>query len=629
MAAGETIIIYGQMTFFNVLTKYVNQEIMYDDSGTDAIGFRFTVAAIGHIHGLPSAGVGILPTTGDGDAANSLTQLRYLLGPRQHFEMRAGVYLDSFGNIVTPGTPILYCDPADQQFGANKDVNFKDINNGPKCKILNVNRIVADALIRVELEFEICQLICFSTGQAGNQTGVLNNRWTVVDDIDKSFFTTRTFTGKLRLSSSQVNPNNFRSLCVPPLQQGMRRDHMQFAVSEDGLNLMYTVTDKEIAFAPPAPATTWHATFGRSIETWGQLGTYYDANITLGGDRNCDLRLLIRIATSMITAKFSNGVKLADDDTYVVMSIEVIEEYTDEAAFIHVRARAKRTDDEKTALKGIPTDYLGVPINGDKISDVVQGYDNRLSRGMRQGEQLETAGPISVVGAFASFLQSGCGINFGINMGIPAQINPPPVGGSGASITAVTTSSIPDDGTISTVYGTANDDGIYTHYVVEVEDDTPTGRAQMPTGDNIQNPYDPTSPSYVPGGGVGSGQVSSGTPGAVVVDLHPPITEGTVTIDAERIDRRAAMPSPKDATDGSIKIARVQRKSLGQSPTADGKKIYRDRMTIWWFSPGYAQLPDSQKIPSFFARWSLFSEIPTDTIGPKSPTNQPPYKGGF
>lgn len=617
MAAGETIIIYGQMTFFNVLTKYVNQEIMYDDSGTDAIGFRFTVAAIGHIHGLPAASLGILPTTGDGDAGNSLGQLRYLLGPRQHFEMRVGVYQDSFGNITSPGTPILLCDAADQQ--GNLDVNFKDINNGPKCKVLNVNRIVADALIRVELEFEICQLICFSTGQAGNQTGVLNNRWTVVDDIDKNFFTTRTFTGKLRLSSSQVNPNNFRNLCVPPLQQGMRRDHMQFAVSEDGLNLMYTVTDKEIAFAPPAPATTWHATFGQSIETWGQIGQYYDANITLGGDRNCDLRLLIRIAASMITSKFSNGVKLADDTSYVVMSIEVIEEYTDDVAMIHVRARAKRTDDKVAALDGLSTKNMGVPITQSKIDDVVSGYDSRQSRGSRQGEQLETAGPISVVGAFASFLQSGCGINFGINLGVPAQPNPPPVGGSGASITAVTTSSIPDDGSIQTVYSNGNSDGAYTHSTIQTDIDTDAGRAHMPVGTPDPNPY---SAGYVGGGGVGSGQV----PPSVIVDVHQPQANGRSIVDQERIGKPPPTPIPRDSSDGTRKIAKTQKTTLAPGYTADGKKIYRQRTIIWWYQVGWAT-NGGQVAPGNVDNPFIYDFAETDTIGKDSPT-PPAYKPG-
>ena len=109
----------------------------------------------------------------------------------------------------------------------------------------------------MEAEFEICKLECDEFGNAYNTSGVLNNRWSVIDDIDGNFRTTRKWSGVLRAATSTINANSFRGFVVPPLQPGLYRDSMSFRVSEDGLNLRYEITDIEAFFSPPAPATKW------------------------------------------------------------------------------------------------------------------------------------------------------------------------------------------------------------------------------------------------------------------------------------------------------------------------------------------------------------------------------------
>lgn len=581
MAAGGTAVAYGPLVFYNVLTKGWDQEVQLDDSQTDALFFRYKIHFAGFLHGLPSAVLGTLPNTGDANPGNQYAQLRYLLGLRQHFEYRVGASYDTSGN-VSGGIIILQADPANIPGSTN--VNLRDVENGPKTKVFSITSIASDASIRVEMEIEVCQLNCTITGETPNTYGVLNNRWSVIDRIDRNFMTTRTFSGKLRASSSQVNVNAFRGLVVPPLQPGMRRESMDFVASEDGLNLLYSITDKEVAFAPPAPATTWSASFSEDIQYQGQLGYYSHADITLGGDRYVDKQKLIAIAASMAESKFQNGIRLLNanqDNSYYVQSIQVIDEYSDDASFIHLRATAKRLDASGKGMLGLQTKNLGVPIGPlNEIADVVQGYDPRFSRDSRPGEVLEINGPVSMVGAFMSYLQSPCVNQFSIAQGIQANQN---LGGNPGQgnlpvITAVVNNGITDDTTLKK-YSSENSDA-YESWSMETHDTTESNRVQAPVavtgsggqpslGDSWWNGT-PPPPSL-------SNQTS------VVISLAPPTTERHVTAFGTRVGSLPTMPSPQDYVDSNgtqCKVKSLETSVGNPTPTADGKYVHRVECNI-------------------------------------------------
>lgn len=579
MASGGTVVVYGPMTFFNVLTRYINQEIQYDSSGSDALCFKFNCGFTVFISGLAQPRMGVIPTLGNGDAGATEEQILFMFGPRQHFEYRVGVTVDNFGNIVSPGSALILSDPAN--ILGNTNVSLRDVNNGPKAKVVNIARIASDALIKVDVEFEVWQTICAADGSTGNNSGVLNNRWSVVDDIDRNFITTRTFTGLLRCSSAQVNANNFRNLVVPPLQQGMRREHMNFAVSEDGLNLLYSVTDKEVAFAPPKPATSWSARFSERKAYDGQLGVFYDAEITLAGDRSVDKQKLIAIAASMALAKFSNGVRLANDNSYRVLAIDVIDEYGDDASAIHLRATAQRVDSVEEALMGLASSFMGKPLDG-KIEDVVAGYDSRFSRGTRPGESIEVNGPISLVGAFAAYLQGPCQINFAIANGIQGQVGDPPGVVEMPTVSAVVNNGITDDTTISANYNTDNQEGAYTFHHAETHDETDANTVQMPvavTGTGSDQPS--LGDAYF------DGTDQPAKTSAAIVTLAPPTTVRHHIVASERTGKPPNIPKPKAYTDGGgvhwspgsfVQKWRPARKS------ADGKKIFNMETQIIFYA---------------------------------------------
>jgi len=55
-----------------------------------------------------------------------------------------------------------------------------------------------------------------------------------------------------------MSAHAFRDIVLPPLQAGLRRNSMDFLVDEIGLNVEYTIIDKEVHYSPPKPATTWN-----------------------------------------------------------------------------------------------------------------------------------------------------------------------------------------------------------------------------------------------------------------------------------------------------------------------------------------------------------------------------------
>src|ERR1700685_2266752 len=185
--------------------------------------------------------------------------------------------------------------------GPNDNILDVDLNNGPKSRVISITHVSADEVLRCQVEFEICQLECvrdIPDGLSNQQTNlapaVLSNRWSVNDSIDKNFMTTRTYTGRLRLASLGVDPNDFRSWIVPSVYPGFHRERMDFAITTDGLNVDYTVGDKEIVFSAPAPATTWK--FSHTETTGDGKSIVGELSITLGGDRTVSRTLLIAMA---------------------------------------------------------------------------------------------------------------------------------------------------------------------------------------------------------------------------------------------------------------------------------------------------------------------------------------------
>jgi hypothetical protein len=571
MAAGATCIAYGPIRLLNCHTLVFDQEMVFDESGTDLLYFKFTVRVAGFLHGrAPNLGadppyfwnptVATFPTPTDGSAGHHHYGIRHLFAPRQVFEMRLGAFYDAVGNVYG-GTPILSCAPF-QSSSDFREATNKDLNNGPKVKIFNVTQVVGDTSLRVEVEFEICKLECDALGNCSNTSGVLSNRWSCIDEIDQNFYTTRTFQGKLRTVSSRINANSFRDYVVPPLQPGMRRQSMEFAVSTDGLHLEYTIVDREVAFAPPAPATSWSMSHTESATRQGELGFFSEVNVTLGGDRLCDPKLLISIAVAIAEAKI---LKQLNPNSAYLLDVSITHETGDDVSRIHLHAKGRRTEKNVPGVLGIAVPRLGRPIDALDLQRVVTNYDRNFSRGTRQGDHLEVDGPISLVGAFASYLQQPCSIQHKIYDGKESENPPTPTQYAPASLGGVITSEIPDDGTLGS-YSDATAEAMYTFWQME--------STYRVTGVNTCLPI---ARSMSLGGTPLAG------PMAVAAKLGPPMVQRVVRVRAERVGKDPLVLNPAESfEEGGVTYSILSIKHMAGVPerTPDDKRIYRADVEI-------------------------------------------------
>lgn len=567
MAAGATTVRYGNLTIVNCLTKEFLQEPVYDESNTDILYFRFKVRVTGFLHGrltnLVNAPptyfnptLGIYPATGDGSAGHNHAAIRYLMTPRRAFELRFGASIAGNGSI-SGGYPVLTCQPFQSPTEYTTPTN-RDVDNGPKVKVFEVTHVTADNLLEVDVEFEICKVECDSYGNCHNTSGVLSNRWSVIDEVDQNFMTTRTFRGKLRTVTSIVNANSFRNYVVPPLQPGMRRDAMEFAVSEDGLTLAYAVIDREVAFAPPKPATTWRFSHTERISRAGELGFYSEVNVTLGGDRTCDKKLLISLAAQIAKAKILQN---ANPNGCFLESIVITDEYSDSSSLIHLHAVGRRVENVG-ALMGLAVGRIGKPIEAADLTPVINAYDRNFSRGARSGETVEVSGPISLVGAWAAYLQSPCS-NIHRIFDAPDGEQSPPAESKSGSISAYSSSEIPSDGSLGSM-SPATVEAMYTFYTMESVYSTDGMRAHCPVA---------VAPS------LGGGEVTG--PTSVFIELSHNLTSRTIRIVAERVGKEPDIVNPPESfvDENGISNVMLSKKILGGTgeKTADNKRIFRNR----------------------------------------------------
>lgn len=618
MSAGQTVITYGDMTITNCLTQPGGfaQEMVFDESDTDLIYYKFTIRVTGYIHGMPSiVTVGTLPNYGSGSATQSQRSLRYIVAPRQPFMMIMGADQNLNGFILLQAQPFTnQAGPAAAAASISNITNM-DVRNGPRCTHFNITKVMADNLFKIEAEFEICKVECDATGNAYNSTGVLNNRWSVMDDIDGDFRTTRTFSGTLTCATSTINANSFRAFVVPPLQPGMRRDQMRFNVTEDGLKLRYEIRDLEVWYSAPAPATRWAMEHSETGSRSNSLAFFGTVRVSLWGDRNVDHKRLIKLGIACAEAKL-----LTKDNKSIIMEVEIMDLTGSDENGVRIMVRGLRTPKTGVAALGLPIDVIGKPINADDLKNVVADYDSNFSRGARPGDFIGVKGPVSLLGAFAAYLQSPCSevhdivsaaqstsqsssSSGGETLVPAAQSQNGPSGPGGGAVPGLSDSpdisgsvvdEITDDMTTS-YFNEAATTALYTFYQMETSYETECNRAHMPIGVSSGNAAPNLAPlgtSANPGPGQEGDQESAFTGSqnsSVVVDLAPPMTKRHVRISSERVGRFPDVPRIEDRyTDEAgidYTLLDVIDRSIVPDRTCDAKQTFKlDREYVYAMS---------------------------------------------
>jgi hypothetical protein len=491
MSQGCTTITYNGITLLNTQTRSFSQDAVFDDSGTDLLYHRFVIRVVGYIVNMSGYAQGNPLVTAIGAAGNATTkqpnmtfspsasynfvQVRHKLQEqRRQFAMAFGCNGDGSGGTIglsaspasdlnrpTPQDPLspgtALGQPAGLPYlGPNGNILDVDVNNGPKSKVIGITHVSADEVLKCEVEFEICKLECVRNtydAQSSQQTdlspAVLSNRWTVNDSVDRNYLTTRTYTGRLRLASLGVDPNDFRSWVVPNVYPGFRRDSMSFTVAADGLTLDYTIIDKEIIAAAPAPATSWRFSHTESIGWDTNLTCVGECHMSLSGDRTVPRQLFIAMIAATFNAvmypKDQNGNNLAG---YITRELSFTDEVSTDGCVIHGNCRVERTPNTKDATgqevvltaQNVWQGTLAIPLNaingfqaalnaidlgnGTTYGDVYANYDPNLSRDSTSAENPQTPalfGPLSSATAFACYLQDPCNANHNVTNAYPGN----------------------------------------------------------------------------------------------------------------------------------------------------------------------------------------------------------------
>lgn len=617
MSAGQTVITYNGITITNCVTEQFSQEAVFDDSGTDLLFHKFTIEVTGFVTGLllpvtniPASqnrnsmfSTNFLSTLSPGDDGYPNPTLQEvairadLLEPRKEFVMRLGVMQNNPLGVMqnnpqtanpkfVDGTVLLWAKPYPPPAGPTSlpawksvspaspgsigqntgspvtaDRSGYDLNNGPKCLSVSLHQITGNTIFHVRVRFEVCKLECDRNGQAlHNNNGVLSNRWSVADDIDENFMTTRRFQGVLRVTTANLNAHEFRTLVVPPLQPGFYRKSMTFNVSEDGLKLAYSVIDRETVWSAPKPATKWH--LNHKETSGGATGmTIGEATCELSGDRNTDdQRVLIKTAIAIVMSKlyFAGG-----NNAHIPEEMTVVTEYGNDAHKVSVYMRVSRVLMLHNFM-GMMHETLGTGVlasDPNIAASPAAGYNPNLSRGSRPGDKIEVSGPITIATAWRAYLQSPCDEDHAIELARDAKPETPKPADTAYTLKISPASSIPD--TPAGYISAEHQQFPYTYWEMQSLYDADQNNVALPIARSGQ---------YLP-------QEAT----QAIVSLAPPTWKRIVRVSGTRVGKEPDLPKiPKTYTipgpgPGRMAVLIGREKISAHPPakTLDGKNLYR------------------------------------------------------
>ena len=168
MAAGFTVVRYGDQTIVNCHTTRFDESAEFDDTGTDFIFHRYVIRVTGYLLGTPNLAGSVRlhpnPTSGSQENAGEHHKLvrHNIQSPRQNFKMWVGV---TSMDVEEPQGGVLLFDvnpwpsASSTPPGPTEFANL-DVRDGPRCLEFNVRQITGNEIFKVEATFEICITDC-------------------------------------------------------------------------------------------------------------------------------------------------------------------------------------------------------------------------------------------------------------------------------------------------------------------------------------------------------------------------------------------------------------------------------------------------------------------------------------
>lgn len=557
-----TTVYYGQAQIYNALTREWDEEVAYDQSGTDVIGTRIKMRFVGYVH-AQSIGIGgnaRTKTVKTGGSPSTIVEAYADVKGIFEEARKTLVIIVGEDRLATPavaGKEIFRCEPPDGDKRSN--VN-RDIDNGPKPRGFNIVKVVNDQILQVEWSVEVMKLHCDSNRGPGE---VLNNRWAITEEADVNWFTTRTIRGRLRLSASNYSPASaYRFIVTPGLERGFRRERVEYAVAENGLEVEYQVTDRQVHDAAPSPATRMSGSFTTSTDQGFDFVS--SVRVRLEGPPHVDKRLLISRALQIVDNRLTFNAKRTGNKAFL-MNATITDVFGEENACEVSYTIRETPADIGDFLSNLRLDVLGTPLSlPDYASNTSQ--QPKLYGYNPYGSERSPA----YLFLLHCYLQSPCEADHEIR-GFP-QVPGANADGQSAEETGTQFIAVTSLPAIEAVLVSADQKrlgpGAYTFARAEVTYKVRPCRAHLPIAVKVEY----------------NGQGTDDT--SVFIDLAPGLATREITVDYERLGELPKIPSPLDSyTDGAIRGKLLEFIPSPLPPTlgADGRTaLYRIRAYYRW-----------------------------------------------
>ena len=352
-----TVVTYNGITLNGATTTRFQQVPQYDASGTDVIfsRFFFTFEGICHAQGrttdqlLPwigQSGVSTLPTV-----QQAFTQISAALWqPRQSL------------NIVMGNNSMFTCDGSQELTSSGTAANSKwmDLDNGPKPKNVTLTHITSNANVgptfHVTFDIECARSMC----PGGAIQPLLNNRWSIGETLDEEFFTVRTIAGQMKLSQIDPDWDGWRNIIVPTLEDGFRRDRIDFNDHPDGLTIDYVVTDKQIHTAAPWPATKINVRHSESTGDGGKFES--ECHVSIHGHPGASKVDMFALGVKIIEDRLGKAKDMGKNNLVVPVAFSMVDVIGERNEIELYMKTQHGLLNEKGQPADNPNNFLGTPL---------------------------------------------------------------------------------------------------------------------------------------------------------------------------------------------------------------------------------------------------------------------------
>lgn len=540
----ETTVAYNGITIKNVLTEGIDHEVVQEGTGVDPIYVKITYTCSGIIHvvspGINPTTIGLSVSSGGDLASGFNTVIAKLLEPRRPFAVQVGgsLILD-----VVPGAvpPHLQAPTA--------VLRKTDVNHGPIPSLKVLEIISANTM---KIQFTVVSHLPYCDSSGSGVGGVISFRFWIGEDIDCEDWTTeRIYQGTIRVRHLGHNVltelrNNFM---FPALFDGFQRRHITLNQRPNGLELDFTIRDKELWAQAPSPASDWSG--NQTITCPSAAVMYSDIFVRLKGPKSVSKPALLQLAAKIIMHKvmYQDAAKLKQ---VFLQSITFNDVFRDNV--VEASARVQLFGYQHVLLN-IPKLRFGDPLKAPEFAS----YNKEKSTVYEP-----TA---SIKGLFLAYLNDPCHIN-----GFPVD-NEQARQAKQHRLDATTVSA--DDEPLADYthnYSAEHGASAYNMYRMKSNTRRQEGIIQLPFGKSS----------------------SSSSDSAVILQLHKPIAQRNVLLEAERLEEWPSLPTGEEfmGPGGSRHVLM----DWNQSPSApvlsaDGRKTLYHLIAEYTYAHNRAPAP--------------------------------------